>query len=446
MKTKRHNSVRITTKTNNIIARDKKFFFTTTRQPYPLVVEKGDGDFIYDVEGNSFIDFASFISAYNLGVNANKQIRDAAKAQIDKIMHAAFSEYYAELPVKFAEELMPLFPKGFGRTFLSNSGTEANEAAIKVAKIATKRPYLLAFYNAFHGRTMGSLGLTASKGVHRNHFGPFNNTLHAPFPNPYRCPFNSSSEEECSTQCIDYLKKFTAKKDASAEEIAAIFIEPIQGEGGYVVPPKEFVKQLREFATDNGILLVSDEVQTGYMRTGKFLAMDNFGIKADIYTMAKSLGGGMPLGATIAKLSLGDLPYAAHGTTFGGNLVSVAAAYASIKYVKKHMRELEQQIAAKSKYALSRLNEMKQQYEIIGDIRGIGLMIGVELVTNRTTKSPAVKQTEALLKQAFHNGLVLLPAGESTIRIIPPVTISQSSLEDGLDIFERVIKSTNATI
>lgn len=430
-------------KARKVIERDAKVMINTTREHYPFVAESGDGDFAYDVSGEKLIDFSSFIGVYTLGVNSNESVRNAIHSQVDKLMHSAFTDFYSELPVTFTEKLLTMFPKGFGRAFFSNSGTEANEAAIKFAKLYTKRPYLISFYNAFHGRTMGSLGLTASKPIQKAHFGPFAGVVQAHFPNPYRCELNHDHNHYCATACIDYLRRNIFGKIVPAKEVAAIFFEPIQGEGGYIVPPKDFFKQLRELADEHQILLVSDEIQAGYMRTGKFLALDNFNVEADIYTMAKALGGGLPIGATITRHSLGNIPTGAHANTFGGNLVSVAAANASLDYVIKNRKSLEGQVASKGKYAMKRLNEMKEDYEIVGDVRGVGLMIGAELVKSRKTKEYAIKERSKVLEECFTNGLLLLPCGPSTIRIIPPITISQQNLEKGMDIFEDAIKSAN---
>ncbi|MDE1870726.1 MAG: aminotransferase class III-fold pyridoxal phosphate-dependent enzyme [Candidatus Micrarchaeota archaeon] len=427
---------------DDIIKRDKKIFLTTTRSPYNFVADRGDGDYAYDITGKRFIDFTSFISTYNLGVNGNAEIRRAIKMQVDKLTHSAFTDYYSELPVLFGESLIKMFPKGFGRMFLSNSGTEANEAAVKFAKIFSKRQYVISFYNSFHGRSAGSLGLTASKSVQRAHFGPFNGVIHAPYPYPYRCPFNHGMYS-CGEDSIEYIRNYILKKEVKPEEVAAIVFEPIQGEGGYIVPPKEFFKGLKELSTENGILLIDDEVQSGYMRTGKFLALDNFGITADIYTMAKALGGGLPLGATVTRGSLGDIPQGAHASTFGGNHASVAAAYASLKYVTRNKRKLEIEVRRKSGIAFKRLREMQEKYDMIGDVRGLGLMIGIELVRDRKTKEHAIREREKIIKSAFNKGLLLLTCGDSTIRIIPPITISETSLMDGLDILEKSIKDVS---
>lgn len=427
-----------TGKIASVIRRDGKVMMTTTKGDIPLVVARGGGDFIYDVSGNRFIDFSSFISVYNFGVNSTTAVRGAIKRQVDALMHSAFTDYYAEGPVAFAENLVSMFPQGFGRVFFSNSGTEANEAAIKFSRYFSGRQYLMGFYNAFHGRTMGPLSLTMSKGVQRERFGPFGATVHAPYAYCYRCPLGKEYPS-CGLACVDQIRKRTLSKEVSAKEVAAIFIEPVQGEGGYIVPPRDFVREIRELASDNGIILVSDEVQAGYMRTGKFLAMDNFGVQADIYTMAKAIAAGLPMGATIVRRSLGDMPPGAHSNTFGGNLAAVAAADAQLGYVKSHMASLAEQAQSKGRAIMKRLSAMMERYEIIGDVRGLGLMIGIEFVKDRKSKEPAVSERDAVLMESFMNGLVMLPCGESSIRIIPPLTMSMRHIAEGLDILEDAI-------
>ncbi len=430
--------VKIGDRTRRVIARDKKVFLTTTREVYPFVADHGNGDFVYDFEGNKFLDFSSFISVYNLGVNGTPEIRKAVIEQAGKLMHSAFTDYYAELPVEFAENLLKLMPSGFGKMFLSNSGTEANEAAIKFSKLFTNRQYLMAFYNAFHGRSTGSLALTASKIVQREHFGPFSDTVHVPYAYCYRCPLKQTYPD-CGFACVDYIRKYPLSKEVSGKEIAAFVFEPIQGEGGYVVPPMDYFKEIKKLADDYGMLLIDDEVQAGYMRTGKFLALDNFGIKADIYTMAKAVGGGLPLGVTVASTSLGDIPSGSHATTFGGNLVSIAAANASIKYILGNKQKLSREVVQKGALIMKRLMQMKEDYEMVGDVRGIGLMIGIELVKDKKTKVPAVKEREGILNDLFQSGMLVLPSGESSIRLIPPLTISYENLEKGMDLLESAI-------
>ncbi len=427
-------------KADDIIKRDHQVFLNTTLIDYNFVLKGGEGDFVYDVDGKKIIDFTSFIGVYNLGINSNAAVRNAIKKQVDVMMHGAFNEYYSELPVQFGEALITMFPKGFGRIFLCNSGTEAVESAVKYAKYFTRRQYTIAFYRAFHGRTMGSLALTSSKNIQRSHFGPFTGAIHAPYVYPYRCPFKHREGEECGQEYIDYIRDNILKREAPPEEIASIIFEPIQGEGGYVVPTKSFVKGLREIADEFGIALIDDEVQAGYMRTGKFLALDNFGVKADIYTMAKAIGAGLPLAATIVKSDYGDVPEGVNANTFGGNLAAVAGAYESLKYIQRNRKTLEHDIKAKGAHIMKRLEGMKERYEIVGDVRGLGLMIGVELVKDKKSKVYATKERDELLRIALGNGLLLLPSGESTFRILPPLTISKESIDKGLDIIEGAIR------
>ncbi len=413
---------------------------TTTREAASFVVDHGEGEFAYDIDGNKVLDFTSFISVYNFGVNSSKAVRNAIKAQVDKMMHAAFMDYYSELPVSFAELLIRQFPNGFGKVFLSNSGTEANEDAIKIARYNTRKHYLISFYGAFHGRSLGSLSLTASRNVQRAYLGPFSEVIHAPYPNPYRCAFGTDNEEECGREHVEYIREHILKREAAAGEIAAIFMEPIQGEGGYIVPPKSFVRGIRELADENNIVLVSDEVQAGYMRTGKFLALDNFGVRADIYTMAKSIGAGLPMAATIANNRLSSMPQGKHSGTFGGNLAAVAGAYEQLKHVTRNSHKIEREVKEKGRLAMKRLLEMRDSYEIVGDARGIGLMLAIELVRDKGSKEPAPELRDRVVKRALDNGLLLLGCGDSSIRVIPPLTISRGSLERGLDILDAAIK------
>jgi 4-aminobutyrate aminotransferase len=435
----------IAKKMEDIMKRDRRVFLSLPRVPYPFVVDHGEGEFAYDVQGKKFIDFSSFIGVYNMGVNSNAKVRNAIKKQVDKLMHNALLEFYSELPLDFAELLVKMFPQDESwRVFLSNSGTEAIEAAIKFSNIFTKRYYNMAFYNAFHGRTKGALGLTNSKIVQREYFGPFSqSTIHVPFPYCYRCPF-SLEYPGCGMACVDYIKKYPLSKEVSPKEVAAFFAEPVQGEGGYIVPPVDYFKELKKLLDESGILLVADEVQAGYMRTGKFLSLDNFGVKADMYTMAKAVGAGLPLGVTIVNAKLGDIPVGSHSNTFGGNLAVIAGAYEQLKEVRAKKKALESQIKAKGAMALKRLKKMQDEYEIVGDARGIGLMLAIELVKDKKTKEPAAVERREIVNAAFDQGLLLLEAGQSTIRIAPPVTISEKSLHAGLDILDDVVRKANS--
>ncbi len=438
-------AVKISKRIKDILAKDSKLMINTTKDKVPFVAARGGGDFAWDIDGNKFIDFSSFISVYNLGDEANKKIQEAITTQSKELIHAAFTDYYSEKPLQFAEKLMTMFPKGFGRTFFSNSGTEANEGALKLARLYSKRQYMFSFYGGFHGRTIGSLSLTVSKHRQREGFGDmFGPTLHAPYAYCYRCPFKLEYPS-CGLACVDYIKKYPLSKEANPKDVAAIFMEPIQGEGGYVVPPKEFVVEMRKIADEHGILLISDEVQAGFMRTGKFLAMDNFGVEADIYTMAKAFAGGVPIGATVARNSLGNIPKGALSNTFGGNLVAIAAANASLDYIKKNESNLKSGISRKGKYIMTRLKDMLERYEIIGDVRGIGMMIGVEFVKDKKSKKPAQEERDKVIETAFYNNLLMLPCGESSLRVIPTLTMADKNIEEGMDILENAIKKVNGS-
>lgn len=436
--------MKIDDRIRTVIARDKKVIMTTTREHFPFVPDHGDGDYVFDVSGNRFIDFSTFIGVYTFGVNGTAETREAIKRQVDKLMHPAFTDYYSELPVAFAEKLLTFFPKSFGRVFYSNSGTEAIEDAIKLSRIFTRKKYLLAFYGAFHGRSMGSLSLTSSKAAQRANTGPFlSGVLRAPYPYPYRCKLHSDKPEECAKESLEYIEKVVFAKEVPPDEVAAIFVEPIQGEGGYVIPPRNFFKGLRELANRHGILLVDDEIQAGYMKTGKFLALDHFNTEADIYVMAKAIGGGLPLGVTLARRGFGDVRPGEHAGTFGGNLLSIASASATLDYVRNNLESLQRAARTKGRYIMKRLEEMKESYEIVGDVRGIGMMIGVELVKNKVSKDYAISERNSVIERCFHEGLVLLPAGTSSIRVIPPLTISKKNLETGMDILERAIRDVD---
>ncbi|MGC8567748.1 MAG: aminotransferase class III-fold pyridoxal phosphate-dependent enzyme [Candidatus Micrarchaeia archaeon] len=437
--------IKIGSKAKKIIERDKKIFLTTTRVPYSFVSDHAEGEYAYDIEGNKFIDFSSYVAVYSFGLNETKEIRSAVKTQIDKLMHSAFTDYYSALPVEFGEQLLTMFPKGFGKLFLSNSGTEANEAAAKFARIFTGKNYIMSFYNSFHGRSLGSLAFTSHSTVQREHFGPFPYAMHVPYPYCYRCPFHMEYPS-CGFACIDYIKEYPLQRETSSKEIAGFIAEPIQGEGGYIVPPKDYFKKLKKLLDSEGILLIDDEIQAGYMRAGSFLALDKFGVTADIYTMAKAAGGGLPLGITVVSNAIGDIPPGSHATTFGGNLASVAAAYALLKHLKSNMKKVESDIEKKSSFIMKRLKEMQENYELLGDVRGMGMMIGIELVKSKKTKEPAPEEVKAVLVEAFNNGLLLLPAGDSSIRIIPPIIISMENLAKGLDILEAAIKRVNSTL
>lgn len=422
---------KITRKSRDIIDRDSKVISSLTR-PYELVIDHAEGSTIYDVDGNSYIDFASSVAVMNIGYN-NKEFKEAVCAQMDKIVHCGFSDFNSEMPVKLAEKLCRM--TGYEKLFFSNSGAETVEAAMKLAFRYTKRSSMLAFYRAFHGRTLGALSLTSSKVRHKEHY-PSLRVVHSYYAYCYRCPFNLEYPD-CGITCAREIEFTTFKRVLSPDDTAAIAVEPIQGEGGFIVPPSEFHKELRRICDENDILLIADEVQSGGFRTGKLMAMENFGVRADIVCMSKSIGSGIPLGATLSTGEIMSWPPGAHANTFGGNLLAAAGGLATLEFMESN--RLGEKAVEKGTYLMKRLNELKDEYRIIGDVRGIGLMIGVELVEEN--KAPAVEKREKIVKKAVEEGLILLPAGDSVIRFVPPLIISKEEIDCGLEMFETALKS-----
>src|SRR3972149_2948140 len=418
-------------KSRKILERDRKVISQSYSREYDFVYKKAKGCYLYDVDGRRYLDFAAGIAVMNIGHTQDKVIK-AVHKQAKHGFHAAFGDFYAELPVRFTETLLSFLPKQLNNVFLSNSGTESIEAAIKLARWNKRKRWLIAFEHCFHGRTLGSLSMTNSRKVQREGFSPFLPVKHVPFANPYRMG------EDCSNFCLDKLEK-TIK--SVKENVSAVFIEPIQGEGGYVVPPKDFIKGVRKICNEYNILLADDEVQAGGFRTGTFLAIENFGVLPDIVSMSKSIGGGIPLGATVASKSLMSGPPSSHSNTFGGNLLACAAGTETLNFMKR--KKLGENAKHVGRYILGRLEEMKEKYEIIGDVRGIGLMIGLELVKSRKSKKPAISEMQKILCDAQGKGLILLPAGESTIRIAPPLIITEEQADKGLDILESSIKEVS---
>lgn len=419
-------------KSVDIIDRDNKVISPSVTRPYDLVIDHAEGSTIFDVDGNSYIDFASGVAVMNIGYNC-KKVKDAVCAQMEKMVHCGFSDYYAEMPVRLAEKMCGM--TGYERVFLSNSGAEAVEAAMKLAFWYTKKNGMLAFYHAFHGRTLGALSLTSSKIRHKEHF-PSLRVVHSYYGYCYRCPFKLEYPE-CGIYCAKEIERTIFKRVLSPDDTAAIVIEPIQGEGGFIVPPPEFHKEVRRICDEYDILLVADEIQSGGFRTGKFMAMENFDVRADIVCMSKSIGGGIPLGATLSTDEIMSWPSGAHANTFGGNLLAAAGGLATLEFMESN--RLGEKAVEKGTYLLKRLNDLKEKYQIIGDVRGIGLMIGVELVEEN--KDPATEKRGLIVKKAVEEGLILLPAGDSVIRFVPPLIISKKEIDRGLEIFENALKA-----
>ncbi len=419
-------------KSRDIIGRDNKVISPSLTRLYDLVVDHAEGSIIFDVDGNRYIDFAAGVAVMNTGYRC-KEVIDAVKEQAERMFHCEFSDFYAEMPLRLAEKLCGLTE--YEKVFLSNSGAEAVEAAMKLAFWYTRRNSMIAFYRAFHGRTLGALSLTSSKIRHKEHF-PSLRVVHSYYAYCYRCPFNLECPQ-CGIACAKEIERTILKRELSPEDTAAIVVEPIQGEGGVIVPPPEFHKEIRRICDENSVLLIADEIQSGGFRTGKFMAMENFNVRADIVCMAKSIGGGMPLGATLSTGKIMSWPSGAHGNTFGGNLLASASGLAALEFMESN--KLGDQAVDKGAYIMKRLNELKDQYQIIGDVRGMGLLIGMELVEEN--KDPAVEKRDLIIKKAFEGGLIMLPAGESVIRFVPPLVISKEEIDCGFGIFEDALKA-----
>jgi 4-aminobutyrate aminotransferase len=412
-----------------IVELDRQFISSSYTRSYPLVARRGRGALVEDVDGNTFLDFAAGIAVVATG-HCHPEVVAAIQQQAGELIHMSGTDFYYPSLVELAEKLAAITPGTEPkRVYFGNSGTEAIEAAIKLARYHTRREKIVAFYGAFHGRTMGSLSLTASKPVQRRGFGSLlSGVFHVPYPNSYRCPFGKPSES-CCTECAPFLENQLFRKVIDPREVAAIFVEPIQGEGGYLPAPCEFLRELRQISRKYGILLVADEVQCGMGRTGKWWASDHCGLEPDILCTAKGIASGMPLSATIAPARIMDWPPGAHASTFGGNPVSIAAALATMKLLESRYIENARRMG---EYLLGRLAGWRQEFPSVGDVRGKGLMIGIELVKDKQTKEPWHELREAVVERAFRKGLLVLGAGESTIRLCPPLVIDREQADFAL--------------
>ncbi len=431
-------------KAREILERDSKVISPSYVRFYPLVVERGEGSLLYDVDGNVYIDLNSGLGVMNVG-HAHPEVVEAIKRQAEKLLHYSNTDFYYEESVKFAEKLVSIAPGNFGKkVFFSNSGTESVEAAIKLARWRTKRQYVIGFIGAFHGRTYGSLSITSSKPVQRAGFSPLvPGIVHVPYPYSYRCPFGASPDdpEECANRTIAFIEDWVFGKFVPPEEVAAFIFEPIQGEGGYIVPPENFIPQLRKLANEHGILLIDDEVQAGMGRTGKWWAIQHFGVDPDILTSAKALGGGLPIGATIAREDVMTWPGGSHASTFGGNPVSCASGLATINVIERE--KLVERAAALGDKVMKLLNEWKEKYEIVGDVRGKGLMIGIEIVKDKTSRKKAPDLAQEIMMRAWKSGVAIITAGVNALRIFPPLNIEEEYLFKALEIVEDKIREVS---
>jgi 4-aminobutyrate aminotransferase len=425
-------------KARALVKKDSDIISPSYTRYYPLVVDSGNNCIVKDVDGNEYIDFNSGLACLNVGHNHPKIVK-AIKSQCDKFLHYSNTDFYYQQSVNLAEKLLEITPGAFQkRVHFGNSGTEAVETALKLSKWHTRRHQFIAFIGAFHGRTLGSMSLTGSKPIQRRHYFPMiPGVTHVPYPYCYRCPFNLSCTE-CGYKCIDFIDEQVLQKYVPPEEVASIVFEPIQGEGGYIVPPPEYFQRLKKLADKYGLLLIADEVQSGIGRTGKWFAIEHWKIEPDIICTAKALASGLPLGATVSKARLMDWEPGSHASTFGGNPVACAAAQMVIDVIKEE--KLLENTEKQGKHIMKWLEDLKQEREIVGDVRGKGLMIGAEFVEDKETKKPGVDQVKEVMLRCWRRGVATVTCGVSTLRLVPPLTITRELVDTSLEIVEDVIK------
>jgi len=413
-------------KSRAMIARDAAVISPSYPRDYPFVMSHGRGTEVWDVDGNRFLDFMAGIAVCSTG-HCHPAVVQAVKDAADQFLHIS-SDYWHEQMVSLGERLARLAPMGEpAMSFICQSGTEAVEAAVKLARYVTGRPRFIGFLGGFHGRTMGSLSFTSSKYTQqKGFFATMPGVTHVPYPNPYRPLFAGGDEGRA---VLDYIRMLF-ERNVPPSEVAGILVEPIQGEGGYVVPPDGFLAGLREICDEHGILLIFDEVQSGVGRTGKMFASEHWGVRPDIMTLAKGMGSGLPIGAMVAKKSLmSKWQRGAHGNTYGGNPVTCAAANATIQLVESGMMEMAR---VTGEHFMQRLAEMARDYPSIGEVRGRGLMIGMELIETDGSKRAARKLCDDLVTRAYHNGLLLLSCGTSTVRFMPPLNVSPAQVDEAV--------------
>lgn len=420
-----------------LIEIDDQFVSPSYTRVYPLVAQKARGLWIDDPDGNTFLDFTAGIAVCATG-HCHPHVVKAIKDQADRLLHMSGTDFYYTPQIILSQKLALLASKtGNRKVYFGNSGAEAVEAAFKLARWHTRRELNIAFFGAFHGRTMGALSLTASKSIQKKHYNPLvPGITHIPYAYCYRCPYNLQYPD-CRVACVDWVEETLFRTTVPPEEVAAIFVEPIQGEGGYIVPPPEFHKKLYKIAQKHGILYIADEVQTGMGRTGKMFAMEHFGVTPDIMALAKGIASGMPLGAMVARADIMNWEAGSHASTFGGNPVSCEAALATIQLLEK---QLMANATERGDQLMQGLRKLQGEMECMGDVRGMGLMVGVELVTDRNSKERAIEWRNQIIQNAFSKGLLLLGCGLNNIRFCPALTVNREEIDVALDIFSESVK------
>jgi len=419
-----------------IIERDHAVLSPSYTRAYPLVATRAEGAIVEDVDGNRFLDFNAGIAVVATG-HCHPRVVEAIRRQAAQLIHMSGTDFYYPNMVELAERLGRLSPGGGPRrVFFGNSGAEAVEAALKLARHHSRRTRFIAFLGGFHGRTLGALSLTASRAVQRRGFGPLVPGVdHVAYPYCYRCPYGKV-EAHCGLECLQAIEE-RFRTTTPPEEVAGIVIEPVQGEGGYVVPPAKFLEGLQRLARQHGIYLIVDEVQTGMGRTGKMWAVEHFGVEPDLMAVAKGIASGLPLGAMVARAELMDWPPGAHASTFGGNPVSVAAALVTLELLEQ---ELVANAARLGAHIMERISEWPRRFACVGQVRGLGLMIGIELVRDQSGRERAPELRDRLVEMAFQRGLLVLGAGPNSIRLSPPLVITRRQADFALDTLEECLR------
>lgn len=421
-----------------IVAADQQLISPSYTRDYPLVARRGEGMYIVDADGNRFLDFTAGIAVCSTG-HCHPEVVAAIQRQAGELIHMSGTDFYYEQMVRVAALLSASAPMpGPHRVFYANSGAEAIEAGLKLARWHSRRPYFIGFYNCFHGRTLGALSMTSSKSTQRARFAPLlSGFFHISYPNPYRPPHGAS---DVTAACLEELERLF-RTTTPAAEVAAIVLEPVQGEGGYIVPPRAFVEQLRRTCDREGILLMADEVQCGNGRTGKMWAMEHFGVAPDIVCTAKGIASGMPLGVMMARAEVMDWTPGAHASTFGGNPVSLAAAEATLKLLQGGLIRNSAEVGG---HLLERLREWPARHRTIGEVRGLGLMIGIEIVSDQKTKTPDAARRDRMVHAAFERGLLVLGCGPNSLRLMPPLICTREQADAGLELLEQAVGAVEA--
>ncbi|MBN1583717.1 MAG: acetyl ornithine aminotransferase family protein [Anaerolineae bacterium] len=418
------------------IERDQQNLSPSYTRSYTFVMDHGEGAQVWDVDGHRFLDFCAGIAVCATG-HSHPNVVKAIQDQAAKFIHMSGTDFYYPAQIQLAEKLNSLVPIAEPtQVFFTNSGAESVEAAFKLARYHSHRARMIAFIGAFHGRTMGALSLTGSKYVQRKGFAPLvPGVTHVPYGYCYRCPFNLTYPK-CDIHCISYIEESIFASYCPPQEVAAIFVEPIQGEGGYVVPVPQYFGRLRELCDKYDILLVADEVQSGFGRTGKMFALEHWNIEPDIITLAKGIASGMPLGAMVARESVMDWVPGSHGSTFCGNPVSCAASLATIDLIENGLMDNAARVGA---YMLDRLIEMQTRHPTIGDVRGKGLMLAAELVKDKESKERAIELRNQITQECYKRGMIILGCGANSIRFSPPLTVTTDEADEALSIFEEAL-------